>query len=63
MYKILVIIGILTLSSCNPKMHIYGSAMRHHNLSQNKYQPNKQRKQIRVGPSPISPFWLIFGRF
>jgi hypothetical protein len=58
----LVIISLL-FTSCNPMLHIYGAGMRHHNLSQNKYQPNKQRKQIRVGSSPNSLFWILKRKF
>jgi hypothetical protein len=49
----------LILSSCNPRLHIIGSGMRHHNLSQNKYQPGKHRKKINVGSNQHSPIWLI----
>lgn len=51
------------LISCNPRLHINGSAMRHHNLSQNKYQPGKHRKQVKVGTSPNSPFWILKRKF
>ncbi len=44
-------------------MHITGAGMRKHNLSQNKYQPGKQRKKVKVGASPNSPFWLFWRRF
>lgn len=60
--RIILIIALFFLNSCNPKMHIVGAGMRHHNLSQNKYQPKKQRPKINVGRSPISPFWIIIGR-
>ena len=46
-------------SSCSPELHIVGVGMRHHNLSQNKYQPKKHRKPVRLGSSPNSPFWII----
>lgn len=59
MKYILFIFIISLFSSCNPKMHIYGSTMRYHNLSQNKYQPKKQRKPLNLGKSPNSPFWFI----
>ena len=58
--KLLVVVLIC---SCNPKMHIVGKGMRHHNLSQNKYQPKKERRKVNLGSSPMSPFWIIFGRF
>jgi hypothetical protein len=45
--------------SCNPKLHIIGSGMRHHNLSQNKYQPNKHRKKVNIGRNQNSPIFLI----
>jgi hypothetical protein len=51
------------LLSCSPKLHIKGSAMRYHNLSQNKYQPNKHRKQVKVGTSPNSFFWFMTRKF
>ena len=44
-------------------MHIKGAAMRKHNLSQNKNQSGQQRKKIRVGTSPNSPFWYFFRKF
>lgn len=47
------------LVSCNPKLHVIGSGMRYHNLSQNKYQPNKQRKKINIGRHQNSPVFLI----
>jgi len=46
-------------SSCSPELHIVGAGMRHHNLSQNKYQPKKHRKPVKLGSSPNSPFWII----
>jgi hypothetical protein len=58
----LVIISLF-LMSCNPMLHIYGAGMRHHNLSQNKYQPGKHRKQVRVGTSPNSLFWILKRKF
>lgn len=59
--KIFFYLTILSLFSisCNPKLHIEGAAMRHHNLSQNKYQPNKHRKKVKIGDSPNSLFWFI----
>lgn len=59
MKKVLFILCILFLGSCSPELYIVGAGMRHHNLSQNKYQPGKQRKPVRVGSSPMSPFWFI----
>lgn len=53
----LFILLLVLLPSCNPKMHIVASGMRYHNLSQNKYQPDKKRKQVRIGSRPNS---LIF---
>jgi hypothetical protein len=58
----LVIVSLLFMS-CNPMLHLNGMGMRHHNLSQNKYQPGKHRKQVRVGSSPNSLFWMIKRRF
>ena len=49
----------LFLVSCNPMLHINGAGMRHHNLSQNKYQPGKHRKKVNVGSSQYSPIWFI----
>ena len=49
----------LIFSSCNPRLHISGGGMRYHNLSQNKYQPDKHRKKVNVGSSQYSPVWLI----
>jgi len=46
--KIKIILFLITITSCNPQMHIIGVGMRHHNLSQNKKQPNKQRKPVRI---------------
>jgi len=46
-------------SSCSPELRIVGAGMRHHNLSQNKYQSKKHRKPVRLGSSPNSPFWII----
>lgn len=61
--KLIIVVISFLLCSCNPKMHIVGVGMRHHNLSQNKYQPKKERKKVNLGDSPMSPFWIIFGRF
>ncbi len=58
----LLLTGIF-LVSCNPMLHINGAGMRHHNLSQNKYQPGKHRKQVRIGSSPNSFFWFIKRRY
>ncbi len=55
----LPIILMVFLTSCNPELYVVGAGMRHHNLSQNKYQKNKMRKPIRVGSSPNSPFWIL----
>jgi hypothetical protein len=49
-------------TSCNPELYIVGSGMRHHNLSQNKYQPNKHRKKVRVGKSDNSPVFIFLRR-
>ena len=57
MRKVLFILLFGLLSSCNPELHIVGAGMRHHNLSQNKYQPVKKRKQVKIGSRPNS---LIF---
>lgn len=46
--------------SCNPELHVVSAGMRHHNLSQNKYQPKTKRKPINLGSSPMSPFWILF---
>lgn len=54
---------IFIFSSCSPGLYIVGGGMRYHNLSQNKYQPKKYRKPVRVGSSPYSPFWLIKRNF
>jgi hypothetical protein len=64
MRKIIVLLfGVIFLSSCNPMLHVKGAGMRRHNLSQNKYQPGKHRQQIRVGSSPNSPLWFFLRRF
>jgi hypothetical protein len=60
---IVLLLGTIIFSSCNPMLHITGAGMRRHNLSQNKHQPGKHRKQVRVGTSPNSPFWLFWRRF
>jgi hypothetical protein len=52
-------ITILIFSSCNPRLHIIGGGMRHHNLSQNKYQPGKHRKKVNIGTGQYSPIWFI----
>ena len=57
--KIFLFLLVVLLYSCNPEMHITGSAMRYHNLSQNKYQPGKHRKKVKLGSSPNSIFWII----
>lgn len=57
---LLLLLGLM-LTSCNPKMHIVGSGMRYHNLSQNKYQPKKHRKQVRIGNYFRSPIFFIIG--
>ena len=54
-----LVIICLFFTSCNPMLHIYGAGMRHHNLSQNKYQPGKHRKKVNIGSSQYSPVWLI----
>jgi hypothetical protein len=63
MKRLIILILLFYLSSCNPRMYIIGGGMRHHNLSQNKYQPKKHRKPVRLGSSPNSPFWIIKRRF
>jgi hypothetical protein len=63
MKKILLLCIVFLMCSCNPKMHIVGAGMRYHNLSQNKYQPKKERRKVNLGTSPVSPFWFILGRF
>lgn len=65
MYKqiLLLVFSSILFYSCNPMMHIKGAAMRKHNLSQNKNQSGQQRKKIRVGTSPNSPFWYFFRKF
>jgi hypothetical protein len=59
----LLVMISLFFTSCNPMLHIHGAGMRYHNLSQNKYQPHKQRKQVRVGSSPNSLFWILKRKF
>lgn len=60
MKKLIILIISFYLVSCNPRMHIIGSGMRHHNLSQNKYQPGKHRKKVNLGRNQNSPvFWLL----
>lgn len=56
---IIFFITALIFSSCNPRLHIIGSGMRYHNLSQNKYQPGKHRKKVNVGSNQYSPVWYI----
>lgn len=58
--KYILLIFVILLYSCNPMMHVTSAGMRHHNLSQNKYQPKKQRKPVKIGNSINSPFWFIF---
>ena len=60
---VLLMCVIFFICSCSPRMHIVGGGMRYHNLSQNKYQPRKERGRVNLGTSPRSPFWIIFGRF
>jgi hypothetical protein len=57
--KLFLFLSFIYFLSCNPKLHIVGSGMRHHNLSQNKYQPGKHRKKVKVGSNQYSPVWLI----
>lgn len=57
-----MVMSIMMLSSCNPELYIVGSGMRHHNLSQNKYQPNKYRKKVKVGKSDNSPLFIFLRR-
>jgi hypothetical protein len=63
-YKLLLVIILLSIVtiSCNPELYIVGSGMRYHNLSQNKYQPNKYRKRVRVGKSDNSPVFIFLRR-
>ncbi len=56
---LLVIVIISIFCSCNPQMHIIGAGMRHHNLSQNKYQSGKHRKKVNIGRSDYSPVFII----
>ena len=63
MKKILLLCIVFLICSCNPRMYIVGGGMRYHNLSQNKYQPKKERRKVNLGTSPMSPFWFIIGRF
>lgn len=58
---LLLIIGVFMVS-CNPRLYIVSSGMRHHNLSQNKYQPNKHRKQVKVGRRTYSPIYFYLRR-
>ncbi len=60
MKRLIILILSVYLSSCNPRMYIIGSGMRHHNLSQNKYQPGKHRKKVNLGRNQNSPvFWIL----
>jgi hypothetical protein len=59
MKKLTFILILAVLSSCNPQLHMVGAGMRYHNLSQNKYQPGKHRKQVNIGTSPFSPVFLF----
>ncbi len=60
MKRLIIVILSVTLVSCNPRLHIIGAGMRHHNLSQNKYQPNKKRKKVNIGNNQNSPvFWIL----
>ena len=63
--KKIISLFLITLffSSCNPRLHIIGAGMRHHNLSQNKYQPRKHRKKVNVGSSRYSPIWFILRKY
>ena len=62
MKRLITLLLIIFLSSCNPQLYIVGSGMRHHNLSQNKYQPNKHRNKVRVGRSDNSPVFIFLRR-
>lgn len=57
-----MVVLITMMSSCNPELHIIGSGMRHHNLSQNKYQPGNYRKKVKVGKSDNSPLFIFLRR-
>jgi len=57
---ILLFLVMVSFTSCNPKLYIVGAGMRHHNLSQNKYQPGKHRKKVNVGKNQNSPIFWIF---
>ncbi len=60
MKRLIIFLLSFTLISCNPRLHIIGAGMRHHNLSQNKYQPNKKRKKVYIGNNQNSPiFWIL----
>jgi len=60
MKRLIILTLLFYLSSCNPRMYIIGGGMRHHNLSQNKYQPGKHRKKVNLGRNQNSPvFWLL----
>ena len=50
------------MTSCNPELHIIGSGMRYHNLSQNKYQPNEHRKKVKMGRNDNSPLFIFLRR-
>ena len=58
---VLFVLGIV-FTSCNPRLYVIGSGMRHHNLSQNKYQPGKHRKQVKIGRRPYSPIYFYLRR-
>lgn len=58
--KLFLLLLVCSVVSCNPRLYAVSGGMRHHNLSHNKYQPGKHRKPVRVGSSPMSPFWFIF---
>jgi len=60
MKRLIILIFAVYLSSCNPQLHIVGVGMRHHNLSQNKFQPDKHRKKVNLGRNQNSPiFWIL----
>lgn len=46
LYKYILIVGVLSLTSCNPMLYVYGKVLREHNISQNKY--SKDNPYIEV---------------
>ena len=60
---ILLFVVMVSFTSCNPELYVVGAGMRHHNLSQNKFQPGHQRKKVKLGRNQNSPvFWILRNR-